>query len=373
MVVIKPAWYDRFECLADSCPATCCADWKIEIDEASLDRYSAMKGDLGWTVKNAIDWMEGCFMLKNGRCVLCTREGLCLLQKELGEEALCSTCRKFPRHTEEYPHIRELSLSLSCPQAVVLVFENASFEEDRGYRTISGGQEETLDFGDFDEDLFGKICRLRNTLFSLLHEDPEDCEKEHAYRPDEIKAEILAMSAALQARTTLENPPACSGREILDRLTRRNLPEQLQLFEKMETIGPDWKLIMERMKKYMEKGAREDLLNPPDALERLSENAGWDGPAFSVIEKNLLEYFLYVYLPGASYDGDVLSKACLAVFLQEWMFRFLLCTAEEAGSFSLMDAAVIISRFSRQTEHSDENLNLLEEWIRGTVYKSSNP
>ena len=48
-------------------------------------------------------------------------ENLCDLYKALGPDALCDTCRMYPRHTEEYEGLRELSLSLSCPKAAKII------------------------------------------------------------------------------------------------------------------------------------------------------------------------------------------------------------------------------------------------------------
>ena len=48
-------------------------------------------------------------------------ENLCDLYKALGPDALCDTCRMYPRHTEEYEGLRELSLTLSCPKAAKII------------------------------------------------------------------------------------------------------------------------------------------------------------------------------------------------------------------------------------------------------------
>ena len=61
MRYIKPDYYDKFQCVADKCPDTCCAGWQIMIDEESLERYGAVKGDFGKRLINSIDWQEGCF------------------------------------------------------------------------------------------------------------------------------------------------------------------------------------------------------------------------------------------------------------------------------------------------------------------------
>ena len=40
----KPQYYDHFQCLAGSCPDTCCAGWQIVIDEESMERQLKLAG-----------------------------------------------------------------------------------------------------------------------------------------------------------------------------------------------------------------------------------------------------------------------------------------------------------------------------------------
>ena len=43
----KPKYYPDFQCIAGSCPDTCCAGWQIVIDEESLEKYSNINSDFG--------------------------------------------------------------------------------------------------------------------------------------------------------------------------------------------------------------------------------------------------------------------------------------------------------------------------------------
>ena len=115
MRYLKPYFYDQFVCTAGDCPDTCCAGWQIVIDEDSLERYGNEKSEFGKRLRNSIDWEEECFYQNNRRCAFLNDENFCDLYKALGPDSLCDTCRLYPRHTEEYEGLRELSLSLSCP------------------------------------------------------------------------------------------------------------------------------------------------------------------------------------------------------------------------------------------------------------------
>ena len=53
------------------------------------------------------------------------QDGLCRIQAELGEQALCHVCRTFPRLTHEYEGFTEHALELSCPEAARLILTEA--------------------------------------------------------------------------------------------------------------------------------------------------------------------------------------------------------------------------------------------------------
>ena len=42
-----PSFYDKFSCLCDACPDTCCAKWEIVVDEESLIKYNSIDGEFG--------------------------------------------------------------------------------------------------------------------------------------------------------------------------------------------------------------------------------------------------------------------------------------------------------------------------------------
>ena len=39
---IRPDYYDKFTCIADQCPTTCCQEWKIAVDDETLRRWKMM-------------------------------------------------------------------------------------------------------------------------------------------------------------------------------------------------------------------------------------------------------------------------------------------------------------------------------------------
>ena len=112
-----PNYYNEFSCIADKCEATCCAGWQIVVDEASLKRYKKVAGEFKQRIREGVDFKEGVFYQKNGkRCAFLNEQNLCDMYTALGETAFCETCRRYPRHIEEFENVREFTLSASCPE-----------------------------------------------------------------------------------------------------------------------------------------------------------------------------------------------------------------------------------------------------------------
>ena len=114
-----PDYYKEFTCIAGKCPDTCCAGWQIVIDDATLTQYSEISNEHPFKerLNQSIDWDEEVFKQdKCGRCAFLNDENLCDLYTALGEENLCHTCSTYPRHIEEFEDLREVTLSLSCPE-----------------------------------------------------------------------------------------------------------------------------------------------------------------------------------------------------------------------------------------------------------------
>lgn len=165
MKYLKPHFYDKFICTAGDCPDTCCAGWQIMIDEESLERYGKEAGEFGRHLRNSIDWEKECFYQNNRRCAFLNEESLCDLYKALGPDALCDTCKSYPRHTEEYEGLRELSLSLSCPEAAKIIL---SCKEP--VRFLEEETDEEDDFEEFDFMMFSQLEDTRDVLFSILQD-----------------------------------------------------------------------------------------------------------------------------------------------------------------------------------------------------------
>lgn len=123
MQIIRPDYFDRFHCAGGACPDSCCKEWEIQVDDASAGYYRSLPGQLGDRLREVLRTEDGqtVMTILDGRCPMWRTDGLCRIQAELGEAALCKTCREFPRLTHDYGDFRELGLELSCPEAAKLI------------------------------------------------------------------------------------------------------------------------------------------------------------------------------------------------------------------------------------------------------------
>ena len=124
-----PAFRAPFACRAAACRHTCCRGWEIDVDEAALRRYAAVKGDLGHDLRRSIyqDDDGAHFLLtEDERCPFLQPDGLCRLICELGEEALCDICAQHPRFyvpfdTVTFGNCEFSGYGLSCEAACALL------------------------------------------------------------------------------------------------------------------------------------------------------------------------------------------------------------------------------------------------------------
>ncbi len=124
-----PSYYNDFRCLAEKCPDTCCAKWEIVIDDDTLMKYSESSGQFAESIRSHLiknEEGETCFLLKDNKCPFLCYDGLCEIHKQLGEDFTGRVCREHPRFTEEYDGFSEISLSVSCPETINILFNNRS-------------------------------------------------------------------------------------------------------------------------------------------------------------------------------------------------------------------------------------------------------
>ena len=132
-MTFHPVFSAPFACRAADCRHSCCKGWEIDVDEAALRRYAAVKGELGYDLRRSIyqDDDGARFLLtEDERCPFLQPDGLCRLICELGEEALCEICAQHPRFyvsfcTERFGECEFCGYGLSCEAACDLLLGEA--------------------------------------------------------------------------------------------------------------------------------------------------------------------------------------------------------------------------------------------------------
>ena len=166
MIITRPAYYDRFRCIAGACPDSCCKEWGVWVDEASAEYYRGLPGPLGDRLREVLTDEEGGTVMQivDGRCPMWRLDGLCRIQAELGEEALCQVCTNFPRIRHDYGDFLEHQLELSCPEAARLILTSPM--EDPIRTEEPGGEEPCYDAAEM-----AAMASLRQKLLDILADD----------------------------------------------------------------------------------------------------------------------------------------------------------------------------------------------------------
>ena len=357
----KPHYYDKFSCTADQCPDTCCAGWQIVIDENSLEKYSNVSGDFGIRLLNSIDWREGIFEQYEKRCSFLNAENLCDIYKELGADALCDTCRLYPRHIEEFENLREFSLSLSCPVAAKMILECQ--EPVRCLEEEDEKEECEEDFEVFDFLLFDCLLEVREKLFSIVQNRTIPIEKRmYCVLKTAKNLQTALDEGELFERDFMAEIELCLQEKAED--FSGNLYKIVQALRKdllrLEVLREEWKTNLKAADNLFQKGETWYLEKRDRYKAEIRNTIGqeqWD-----IYKEQLLMFFLYTYFCGAVYDDMIYSKGVLSVISVFWIEEITFWSwAADEGQIEEKNLLETAYRYAREIEHSDENLNLLEE------------
>ena len=312
MLISKPSYFDEFHCIASLCPDSCCKEWDVQVDEAMARFYLSLSGPLGDRLREVLKEDDGemVMTITDGRCPMWRSDGLCRIQAELGEEALCRTCREFPRLTHDYGDFIERGLELSCPEAARII----------------------------------------------LSASPAPCVTEEVPSGEPAEYDREAMAVLKQTRITALSviaDPARSVPEMLALLLLYGYQAQGELDG--DEIRPfDADAAMDTIREFAGSGSMTDILNFFSGLEILTPL--WaerlNAPVcthFPETVRNLARYFVERYWLQAVSDYDL---ACRVKFIV--LSCLVICSL--GGSFA--DTAQL---YSKEIENSWDNVDALLE------------
>ena len=129
-----------------------------------LNKYKKNEKFSLFDMNEYVDFKEHVFKQSNDRrCAFLRDDNLCKLCFEYGESALCRTCHLYPRHIEEFENVREISLSLSCPQVCKILLNR-----DTKVKFVSCENDESEEYEDFDFMLYSCLLDARDVMIEIL-------------------------------------------------------------------------------------------------------------------------------------------------------------------------------------------------------------
>lgn len=373
MLYLIPDYYSTFQCVGGICPSTCCGGWQISIDPASLKKYRKISEPLRSRLENEIDWKHACFRQYDDRCAFLNEENLCDLYLEGGgTDAFCRACRIFPRHVEEFPGRRELSLSLSCPIAARMILQHKNPVQ---FFRIKKDKQEKPD-KNFDFSLFAKLLQTRSILIHII---------QNRQKPFSLRAAIsLALAHDLQQRIDRR---ALSHTDRL--LQRYSSPKVWQWFENrldhldasaanrfaiyhhLFSIFRQLKIMRKDGIPYLRR--TEEVLHASTLPESQREKK-FDEFFTDQTAEQLFLYFIFIYFCGSAYHGNAFGemKFCfISVILIRELSKTQWIADPDAVPTDIITEAAF--RLSREIEHADLNKKRIDQILEDqTVWNLEN-
>ena len=222
-----PEYYRAFQCIAGACPDSCCKEWTVDVDDSAAAYYRSLEGALGDRLRSVLqDTEDGTIMeIEDGRCPMWRQDGLCRIHAELGHDALCKTCREFPRLRHDYGDFVELGLELSCPAAAKLILNGgAMLSED-----VSGGEEP-----EYDPEVMAILKESRQQALAVLED----------YPLPQALAVILLYAHDVQAQIDGEEAVVFQPDALLDEakgyVGKADVDGIFRFFTGLEILTEDW-------------------------------------------------------------------------------------------------------------------------------------
>lgn len=393
-------FYKEFHCIGGICEDSCCENWEIDLDEASMKRYLKEKGDFGKRLKDNTRTKEKQFILNGTRCPFLNEENLCDIYIEMGEECLCETCSNFPRHIEEFDDLKEVSLTMSCPEVSRIMLakkEKMTFEMKEGTDEEYGLKhiEQTNPFAfwrkghanKLDKPLFDILVNVRAVMFNILQNRQMPIE--------ERAATVLVFGYEIQEFINnkeydkivkkTENYQKPEKKVLLDKYFEKHkkhivekeewMKQILNMYEGLETIKEEWsEMLLDGMRIMHGKTDLKAMLVAAGLVDEQKEEDSfirhyaisyqeflhyYQGKEYEY--EHILVYYLFNYFLGASYDHDVYTKVKFAV-VSYLVIRELDIAVwlKQQKEFLYEDQVLVAHAYSKEVEHSYNNYESLQ-------------
>lgn len=388
MIYTYPDYYKKFSCIADKCPDTCRGKWQIVIDDDSLEKYEDYNGEYRDELRRKVNWKEGVFRHgRSGKCAFLRDDMLCDMYIHMGKNSLCTTCREYPRHTEEFENVREISLSLSCPEVARILM---NITDKVTFVTEEDDEDEVFD--DFDYFLYSNLEDIREVILNVIQDRSVDI-RSRIERVIQIGASAQSHyeegDLVMWDETDEQDKPEIHGEHEEYMLLQK---QAMFLIEDLELLYDDWENVLIESQELLFGGGEETFTENRRLFEawwrsncevtgcHLGQKS--DIAESVVTEDNVIEgehrmtmdifleqiivYFISIYLLGAVYDDNISGKVNACVGHAVELYMLLMARWLRNGETLSADDLIELSyRYSREIEHSDENLEQVEvlDWF----------
>ena len=372
MKIEYPDYYEQFHCLADACPDTCCKDWEVDVDEDTFYYYKVQEGALGEKLNRCLrEEGEAKYIPlgADGRCPFLTEQNLCELCSQLGEEGMSQTCQEYPRYYMGIGDYEQIDLSLSCMEVGRLLFTKSGPVQ---YVQDEDDEEAWEELSEEEQKRLQNLLQLRDEILAALDagtsaEKTNSPAEETAGNPKSADEEQQKRAEQIALLTPELLPDAHQDEELLSLIPRMDILDT-QGAGILEEIRDNYEEIRAR-----EAGFREQY---QDLLQRLF--------------RKFAGYLVYRYTIDAFYEKDcdedrnangnptedstagavgrpaVQETAAGDLAAERRLWRrslrlvLLMCINYERkeGAFGIGPMIQLTHSYSRQIEHSDENLEL---------------
>ncbi len=365
-----PDYYKDFKCIADKCPDTCCSGWDIVIDDKSMRKYEALEANLKAYVMDGINKKEQVFKRCGARCAFLDENNLCNLYKKAGKESLCRTCSRYPRHFEEYGELVEAALSMSCPVAARMIIDRKA--KDRFL--IKENDKKSLHAKEVDKKLLDVLLKVRKTAFDIVGN--------RSYSMADRIKNLMYLSGNIQP--VLYEYERLGIKRYLKPCSERVLSKLEEAYIKKNNVNKTLK----STDRVSVRKIKKDFFEVLSGLEKINDN--WEEQVNHIVNtlyvdlsdeeylelskefssymrdrqyeyEHIHNYFLYTYFLGGVYDYNVHGMIKMSI-ISTIVIREMGMAVwfENDKEFSIDDQIKVAYTYSRQIEHSDNNLMCME-------------
>lgn len=364
MKIRKPDYFDKFKCIASQCEDTCCAGWGISIDDETHKKYLTVDSEFGERLRNEIidEEEENIFRLKGNNCTFLNENKLCDIYKELGEDSLCYTCREYPRYIEEFGNLREIGISLSCPEAARIILGSSKKVEFK----LTENDEEVNYLDDVDVMIYNNLMKCRKIVFDILqnrdldlkirgalilifaNEIQEKIDLSEIEDINKVKDKYLDKSFINETIKSIEENTGKESEKY------NNINEILKVFIDLKHINPNDPLGLENALRYFWQSEDDEELYL-DIHKRFEDYYKDKSYHF----EQILVYFVFKHFMKAVFDYDVLAKVKTALVSYLMIKELSVVRYLENREFTEEDMVDIAHMYSKDVEHLEENIETL--------------